>query len=160
MGVLIFNGCPHFLCFSFIIPLHNKVVGGYIGFTPSVRQSCMPCLLYCSATIWLICFICTTHEWSMCLIPFPGQYNRSNVKITRVVWIFSRVCSIACWVCLRAAAYRVTYDLEINELFASAVRMGAILVDHQSTNSFFFLKLIVTCRLCVIYMEEDDDSNV
>ena len=24
----------------------------------------------------------------------------------------------------------------------------------------FFLKLIVACRLCVIYMREDDDSNV
>ena len=24
----------------------------------------------------------------------------------------------------------------------------------------FFLKLIVTCRLCVIYVREDNDSNV
>ena len=24
----------------------------------------------------------------------------------------------------------------------------------------FFLKLIVACRLCVIYTREDDDSNV
>ena len=25
---------------------------------------------------------------------------------------------------------------------------------------FFFLKLIVACRLCVIYVMEDNDSNV
>ena len=27
-------------------------------------------------------------------------------------------------------------------------------------NSFFFLKLIVACRLCVIYVREDNDSKV
>ena len=37
--------------------------------------------------------------------------------------------------------------------------MGALTFVLFFFNSFY-LKLIVSCRLCVIYMREDNDSNV
>ena len=121
-----------------IPPELQSCSGGYFGFTPffrsSVCPSCMLCLLRGSATIWWLCFIWgtdTTREWTMCHVPFPGQ----SVKVTWLIWIFSHVHTMAHCVCLQKAAYIVTCDVEINELFAFAVRTEVILVDHQSTIS-------------------------
>ena len=38
--------------------------------------------------------------------------------------------------------------------------MGALTILCFFFNIFFFLKLIVACRLWVIYVREDNDSNV
>ena len=38
--------------------------------------------------------------------------------------------------------------------------MGALVSVLFFFNSFFFLKLVVACRLCGIYAREEDDSNV
>ena len=39
-----FSGCWIFKHIMLLYPLYNEVVGGYIGFTPSVRLSIRPCV--------------------------------------------------------------------------------------------------------------------
>ena len=57
-------------------------------------------------------------EW--CFV-YSFQVNSWKVKVTQVVWIFSQICLCFHFWCFQEAAYRVTYNVKINELLAFAV---------------------------------------
>ena len=71
-------------------------------------------------------------------VTYRFQVNRPKVKVTQVVRIFGCVCSIARCICLQEVAHRVTYNVEINELFAFVVGVEGSLDDHWSTISGWF----------------------
>ena len=95
-----------------------------------------PCRLHGSATLWRICFIYginTTYECRC--VTYHFQVNRSKVKVTRVFQILGHVSSMAHCICLLEVAFRVTYNVEISELFVFAVGEGGILIDRWCTIS-------------------------
>ena len=57
-------------------------------------------------------------EW--CFV-YSFQVNSWKVKVTQVVWIFSQISLCFHFWCFQEAAYGVTYNVKINELFAFAV---------------------------------------
>ena len=72
-------------------------------------------------------------------VAYHFQVNSSKVKGQS--WILGRVCSMY-RICSLEVTYRVTYDVEINELFVFVARAGSVLVDHWSTISSYSCNMI------------------
>ena len=91
---------------------YNEVVGGYVGFTLSVRPSVHPS---CRVRFVAHCLYQGIYSYVALIQPmivrcvaYHFQVNRSKVKVTQVVWIFSHIRSMARCVCLQEVAFRVT----------------------------------------------------
>ena len=69
------NGQPS--CFRLIIPPHNEVVGGYTGFTPSVRPSVRPSRMPCP-----LCII-YSYGWILFILGANDHYHE---RVCRAPW--------------------------------------------------------------------------
>ena len=95
-----------------VIPPQNKVVGGFIGFTPSVRPSCILCPLcsaYSSGWIHFILIQCTSYHAtseSVLRVMFLAKFKNLNFwqifKICNFVLLWLGIwCESLVWVIMR-----------------------------------------------------------